>query len=791
MNQAAPADERTLRVLEYPRIVATLAEGTVTAMGRKQAHALVPTRDAELARAALAETTEAVALSDEAEIPVRGARDLGAAVARAVQGGVLDPAELLEVAQTLEVTRQVHAFLHARRAKAPRLSAMGNLLIPLPDLEAAIARALDERGRVRDDASPALRRLRSEVRDVERRMRAAVDAIVHDAAYARYLQEPLVTTRSDRFVVPVKAEHRGQFPGIVHDASSSGATLFMEPTSIVPLGNRRRELEAAEREEILRILRDLSAMVGNHAAALRANGGFLGEIDLAAAKAAFAARLRAVAPEIRADGALRLRGARHPLLALLRGDASVTPIDVDLGDDFTTLVVTGPNTGGKTVALKTIGLLTLMAQAGLHIPAAAGSTVVAFEQVHADVGDEQSIEQNLSTFSSHMSAIVHILRHLARPALVLLDEVGAGTDPTEGVALARAIIEALHRRGVHTVVTTHYNELKLLASTAPGIENGSVEFDPETLQPTYRLRVGLPGRSNAMVIAERLGLEPAIVEAARSHLAPEQVAIERVLEDLTRDRQAAERDRAEAADARHAAEAAEARWTTEAERLRAERKRLLAEARQASETIVEQTKRRLDAVLAEVRVARTESAVRAAREHLRDVLEALPAADPAPPPPGDPVDAVEVGRTVYVAPLRRPGIIRAGPDARGEIEVEVGTLRARVPRDALRELPESSDGASAPSSRHGTVEVPGAPTVPSSLNIVGHTVDEALPQVDHYLDEAVRARLPQVTIIHGKGTGRLRRALHEFLRSHPHAQRFRAGERGEGDQGATVVTLAV
>ncbi|MGQ0550791.1 MAG: endonuclease MutS2 [Armatimonadota bacterium] len=791
---SAPADERTLRVLEYPRIISALAEGTVTAMGRDHALRLVPFRDADAVLAALQETTEAVALAAEpGGIPVRGARDLAPAAGRAASGGMLEPQELLEVAQTLEVTRQTHAFLRARREQAPRLALIGARLTPLPDLEAAINRALDDQGRVRDDASPELRRIRGEARDVERRLRAALEALVHDPAYARYLQEPLVTSRGDRFVIPVKAEHRGQFPGIVHDASGSGATLFMEPLATVPLGNRRRELEAAEREEILRILQHLSAMVGEHASALRANGEALGELDLAAAKAALAARLRAVPPDVRNDGVLMLREARHPLLVLLRGDAAVVPIDVDLGEMFTTLVVTGPNTGGKTVALKTMGLLVLMAQAGLHIPTAPRSAVAVFEQVHADIGDEQSIEQNLSTFSSHMSAIVEILRRLTPPALVLLDEVGAGTDPTEGVALARAIIETLHRRGVRTVVTTHYNELKMLASVSTGIENASVEFDPETLQPTYRLLIGLPGRSNAMVIAERLGLDRSIVAEARAHVAPEHAAIERVLEDLTRDRQAAERDREEAALALQAAEAAEERWTTEAERLRAERRRLVAEARAASEKIVEQTRRRLDGVLAEVRAANTEAAVRAARDHLRDVLESLPAAEP-PAPPGPPLESVVAGQTVYVAPLGRVGVVRAGPDARGEVEVEVGALRTRVPAAALRGAPaQGTPPVPVQAARRAAdaVEIPVAPDVPSSLNVVGQTVDEALLHLDRYLDEAVRARLPQVTIIHGKGTGRLRRAVHDFLRSHPHARQFRLGERGEGDEGATVITLAL
>ncbi len=785
-----PGDERTLRVLEFPKILAALAAGTATPMGRALALDLVPSGDLEAVRAALAETAEAVAIAAESEIQVRGARDVRPAAARAASGGMLEPADLLDVAQTLEVTRRVQAQLRAHRDQAPRLAALAERLSALPELASEITRALDDQGRVLDAASSELRRIRDEGRATERRLRESLERLIHDPAVARHLQESLVTVRGDRFVVPVRAEHRAQFAGIVHDASASGATLFMEPMALVPLGNRRRELEAAERTEVLRILRRLSGLVGEEAEALIANGEILGHLDVAAAKAALAARLRATLPEVRQDGVVRLRAARHPLLVLGRGDAGVVPVDVALGGEFTTLVVTGPNTGGKTVALKTVGLLSLMAQAGLFIPAADGSAVAWFEQVHADVGDEQSIEQNLSTFSSHMSAIVQILRSAAPPGLVLLDEVGAGTDPTEGVALARAIIQELHRRGLHTVVTTHYNELKMLASVEPGIENASVEFDVETLQPTFRLLIGLPGRSNALVIAERLGLAREVVAEARSHLAPEHVAIEQVLDDLTRDRQAAERDRADAAIARAAAREAEQRIAQEAEHVRRERQRLLAEARRGGEAIIVETRRRLDAVMAEVRAARTQEAVRRARTRLREALEALPAPEPVAPP-GPPVERVQAGQTVFVAPLGRTATVVAGPDAQGNVEVEAGALRARVALGALREAPASDDPPASRARSSEGAAIPGQPAVRPSISVRGQTVDEALPVIDRYLDDAVRARLGRVTVIHGKGTGALRRAVRDFLRTHPHVRQFRPGERGEGGDGATVVEVVL
>ncbi len=803
-----PADDRTLRVLEYPKVLSALAEGTVTSMGRSSALSLLPSLDATAVAEAVALTGEAAAVSAEAEIPLRGARDLEAAASHAAAGGVLDPADLLDVAETLAVARRVQAFLRERRQRAPGLAEIAERLAVLVPIEAAIERSLDAQGRVRDTASQDLRRIREEMRAAERRLREALEVLVRESASAKYMQEPLVTVRSDRFVVPVKAEHRAQVPGIVHDTSASGATLFVEPSSVVPLGNRRRELASAEREEVLRILRSLSAMVGDAGEALRSNGRVLGELDLASAKAALSARLRCSAPEVRTDGLVRLLGARHPLLLLTGGEGEVVPIDVELGRTFSTLVVTGPNTGGKTVALKTVGLLTLMTQSGLHITAAEGSAVAVFDQIHADIGDEQSIEQSLSTFSSHMGAIVQVLRRARPQALVLLDEVGAGTDPTEGVALARAVIEALHGRGLRTIVTTHYNELKMLASTTPGIENASVEFDAETLRPTFRLRIGLPGRSNALLIAQRLGLDGDIVTRARDYLTPEQAAIEQVLADLTRDRQVAERDRREAATARAAAEEAEQRLSAEAERLRGERRHLLADARRASEAIVEQTRRRLDALMSEVRAARSEAAVRQARERLREVVESLPADEPPAAPPGPTPEVIEPGQEVFVVPLGLVGKAASAPDPGGQVEVEVGGLRARVPADALREPPPTGGparpgaGEAAPRSPSrqaragraqdaGGVDLPERPLVSVSISVRGQTVDEALVQVDRYLDEAVRARLPQVVVIHGKGTGALRRALHQFLRGHPHVRQFRLGERGEGDTGATVITLAL
>lgn len=782
--------ERTLRVLEYPKVCDLLARETLTVMGRERAAALLPAAEVAECRARQQETTEVVALRAVGEVPLRGTRDLRPLVRRATADGVLDPQDLLDVAQTLQVARRLKGFLEAHRDRAPRLAAVAGRIIPLESLEGAIATVLDEEGQVRDDASATLRRVRTEQRTLDRRIRAAVEGVLRNPAYSQMLQESLITVRGDRFVVPIRQEAKGQFPGIVHDQSSSGATVFMEPLSIVPLGNRRRELAATEREEIHRLLLALSRAVAAEAEAIGAILEALGVVDLALAKASLSERFGCSEPALTETGALLLRAARHPVLLLHQDPERVVPIDVELGGRFQMLVITGPNTGGKTVTLKTIGLLTLMAQAGLHVPAAEGSTIRIFPQIFADIGDEQSIEQNLSTFSSHLTAIVEILAHLQPPALVLLDEVAAGTDPTEGAALARAIIETLQTRGVWAAVTTHYNELKALAYLLEGVENASVEFNPETLQPTFRVLIGQPGQSNAFIIGERLGLQREITERARSFLSAERLRADELLRDLASDRQIAAREREEAERLRREARTLADHYHAEVNRLEAERRRLVAGARQEAEEWLARTRRDLEAILHEVRSARSDEAAHAARRRLTQLAaewEERAAEGLASGSTGSPLDAVEVGQTVHVPGLGRTGRVVTPPDGRGEVEVEVGAVRTRLPLKALRAA--ASPEASGPVDRappHGMLQA-----VPASLSLRGQTVDEALVAVDAYLDDATVAQLPRVTLIHGKGTGALRRAIQEFLRSHPHVRTFRLGDRTEGGEGVTVVELNV
>jgi len=802
-------DERTLRVLEFPKIRARLASLTVTAAGRELAEALQPSGDPEAVRRALQETAEAAALLADGEVPLRGTSDLREVLRRAQIESILQPPDLLALRDTLAVIRQCKGFIVARRERAPLLAGAAGGMGTFEALEAAIRRAIADDGSVLDGASPDLARIRRQQHSLHARIREQLDHLIR-GPYARMLQDPLVTTRGDRYVVPVRQEFAGQFPGVLHDQSSSGATAFMEPLAIVPLGNQVRELEIAEREEILRLLRELGAQVAAASDQIRRTYETLGRVDCAVAKARLADAMHAAPPALRDDGVLRLRRARHPLLT-----GEVVPIDVWLGDEFTTLVITGPNTGGKTVTLKTIGLLTLMAQAGLHLPADEGSQISVFPQVFADIGDEQSIEQSLSTFSSHMSAIVGILSELGEStspsplggegrvrspssALILLDEIGAGTDPAEGVALARSLIEHLHRLGARTAVTTHYSELKALAYSHPGIQNASVEFDAETLRPTYRLLIGVPGRSNALYIAERLGLDPRIVERAREMLGPEVVAIDHILGDLEADRRAYEHELAEAA--RQREEASRLRTTAEQEldRLRAERRKVLSGLREQADALLAYARREVESVVAAMKAASGPRAVQEARGRLRKLAEELAAAAQTEiVPEGEPLAAVTPGQVVYVVPLHRTGTVLSAGDSRGEVEVETGAMRVKVQRSALRaalrpeparESPRPSEERVKPSMQPGETI---GPAVPLSISLRGQRVDEALAALDKYLDDAFVAGYTRVTVVHGKGTGALRRAVHDFLRAHPHVKRYRLGEQGEGDTGATIVELDV
>lgn len=770
-------DPRTLRVLEFDRVLERLAGLCATPLGEALARSLTPEVEYSRVEELQQETAEGRILLREGGLSLRGVVDFRPAVQRAARGGVLEGRTLLEVLAAARAAREAKTAIAQRAERLPLLASLVKELPSFEALEARLERCLGEDGQVLDSASPTLARLRREVRSTQDRVRTTLEEIVRSSRWARMLQDPIVTVRGDRYVVPVKQAYASQFPGVVHDQSATGATLFMEPLVVLQLGNRLRQLQAQEAREVERVLAELSREVGARAADFERAAAVLGRLDLVLAKASLAEELQASQPRLTPQPVLDFRAARHPLLVerARRDGSRVVPVDVRLGEQFRTLVITGPNTGGKTVTLKTVGLLTLMAQAGLAIPAEPGSRAGVFRAVFADIGDEQSIEQNLSTFSSHMRSVVQILQQAGPGCLVLLDEVGAGTDPTEGCALARAVVETLHERGSCTVVTTHYGELKALAYQLEGVENASVEFDPQTLQPTYHLRIGTPGRSHAFWIAQRLGLEEGVVARARSYLAEQVRAAEAVLEGVERDRQAAQRDRREAERLRAELDRLRQEYEARLLELERDRARRLEQAREEATQLVARAREEVEALLRALRTERREQAAERARLRLRELAEAMR----APRDPGPPLEHVEVGQPVRVASLGAEGVV-VGLSAEAA-EVLVGSAKVRVPRAQLQQARAGGRTSSGP------VRSPTLPVAfPTKLDLRGLTSDEAVSRLEKYLDEALLAGAARVLVIHGKGTGALRRAVHEALRTQP-GVRFSLAGPEEGGEGATVV----
>jgi len=787
-------DPRSVEILEFPLVRERLAERTAFGPSRRLAEALVPESDRVVVARGLDETDEAQALlATRPGAGVGGARDIGPWIERAARGGRLDPAHFLEVAATLDAIARLQPIL--AEVRTPLLRDLGRELHPLPAVSSSLARSFDPAGELLDTASARLGGLRAAVRVAFDRLKRRLDTIV-GGELANALQEPLVTLRNGRYVVPVRAEARGRVKGIVHDASGSGQTLFVEPLAVVELGNTWREAQAAEREEVERILDELSALVGASAAPLRESLGALARFDFWLAKAGLAADMDAVRAETADRAEVTLLSARHPGLT-----GRVVPIDVRLGDGFTALVVTGPNTGGKTVTLRTLGLLALMHQAGLHVPAAPGSRLPVFENVFADIGDEQSIAQSLSTFSGHMRSIIRIVDEAGPGTLVLLDELGAGTDPTEGSALAQALLDHFIRRGALIAATTHYAELKAYAHTTAGAMNAAVDFDLETLSPTYHLTIGLPGGSQAFAIAERLGLADAIVADARSRLSESQRAFEATLARIRE----AEGETADAlAQARsEAARAADALRTAEEERRRARRERdeIARGAREEAERLVAELRDELArARRALERGELTAPAIDAIIERSETMIARLPGAAPGPAPAAvrDEGPAWRVGD---LARSRSGGWVGrvATIDAKSRrATLEAGAMRVSVVLDDLERPPSGGGGqaggsAGGPGAGGGTnvaaLRLARARSVPMSLDIRGARVEEALDALGRYLEDASLAGLERVTVIHGLGTGALRDAVRAESAAHPLVNAVRAGERGEGGDGVTIVTF--
>ncbi len=786
-------EEHTLKVIEFGKVIARLQSQAASSLGQEAAAVTYPAADIELARSKQKETTEARTILDyEGSIPFGGIEDIRKYVERASVQAMLQPQDLLSVLGTLQSSRRLGLFFGKLRQKYPLLCDLASEIDHFEKLEAGISNAISSNAEVLDSASPALGRARSELRTVHARLTERINSVLQSKDYRTIIQEPVITIRNDRYCIPIKSEHRGQFPGIVHDASASGATLFMEPASIVEMGNRRKQLAVKEREEVERVLVELSGEVGDLSERIMATLNVVGMLDCIAARAKLSLMQGASEPVLNDQGRIDLRAARHPLLT-----GSVMPIDVNLGKRFNALLITGPNTGGKTVTLKTLGLFAVMAASGLHIPAASGSEMAIFDDVRADIGDEQSIEQSLSTFSSHMTNIVRITRNASRNSLILLDEIGAGTDPGEGAALAKAVLDYLLGKGAKIVATTHYGELKEFAYLREGIENASVEFDPETLRPTYRLLTGIPGSSNAFAIAGRLGLDGSIIEAAKSNLATHIETTDELIRRIEESHKAAAEQQRMAERSSSDAEALRRRYQEQLSRLENARDRVEQNAKERAESVIQSYSRKLDQTLEQLAHQKKDSKraqdLSKKAEKLVEQLEDQAVAPVVAREPKDealsPGTELKRGTRVRIANVNQDAEI-VEPPADGKVVVLVGTMRVSVPMSSLRKPrgePEKEEVRD--HSAESRMALEKAREFVSEIHLRGLRVEPALLELERYLDDAMSAGVDQVRIIHGKGTGQMKNAVWDYLRKHPGISSYRLGEPGEGGSGATVAKM--
>jgi DNA mismatch repair protein MutS2 len=816
-------DEKTLHTLEYFKVLNRLATYTAFAGSRDMALALRPTRDVFEARQRLADTSEAVRfLVTRPDFTIGGVRDVRAPVDLASHGGVLTAAELLDIKSTLVAARTIARTFERLKDQFPNLTSLVAQLPPPVGLVDAITRAISDRGDILDSASPKLGIIRRDIRIAHDRLMSKLQRMVGDPRTNTYLQDAIITQRDGRYVLPLRAEFKGRIKSIVHDQSASGATLFVEPIAVVELNNQYRELQLAERDEERRILAELSDMVGSQASEIQQIVEIVAALDLALACAKYAEDTASTEPALHSfkerrqqlhktrsserspdllrthpGSLIRLFQARHPLL----DPQTVVPIDVELDPQTYAMIITGPNTGGKTVTLKTVGLLALMAQSGLHILAHSGSEISLFEDIYADIGDEQSIEQSLSTFSSHITNIIRILEQANRESLVILDELGAGTDPQEGAALARAILDHVLERGITTLVTTHHPELKTYAHSTPGVVNASVEFDLETLQPTFHLTVGLPGRSNALAIAQRLGLLRSIIESARSELNPEDIRAEDMLDEIHRQRDISRQARFEADKARKEGEALRAELALRLEKIEDERRQVLVDARREAEQQLQELQdeiRRMRTALSRAgqplqTVQALEEQLEPLQELIEQPVEHLVAHLPGPVEQRD----LRVGDKVYLRTLKVQGVLTSLSGEEAEVQVGVLRVRARLGELDLagaalalpaHPSPAGSRKTGAKLASQGVkVALPASPGM--ELDLRGQRAEEALDSLDRYLDASYLAGLPFVRIIHGKGTGKLRQSVREVLSQHPHVSSYESGGEKEGGDGVTIAKL--
>lgn len=786
-------NQKALKVLEYDKIIQLLAEQATSDAGKKRCLELIPMTDKQLITDAQAQTADALSrIYRKGNISFGGLKDPGFQMKRLEIGGCLNAAELLSICTLLEITRRAKAYSRENRDDLPAdsLDVLFAGLEPLTPLLEEIRRCILAEDEISDDASPALHSVRRTIRNINDKIHGAMNNLLNSSSTRSYLQDAVITMRNGRYCLPVKAEYKGQVPGMIHDQSSTGSTLFIEPMSVVKLNNDLKEAFLKEQEAIEAVLAELSNLTAQYAAYLLDNYRILADLDFIFAKANLAKIQNGMAPIFNTEGRIRIRQGRHPLL----DPKKVVPIDVHLGDTFHLLIITGPNTGGKTVSLKTVGLFTLMGQAGLHIPAKDRSELAIFDDVYADIGDEQSIEQSLSTFSSHMTNIVSILKHATPQSLVLFDELCAGTDPDEGAALAISILDRLRQDGIRTMATTHYSEIKLYALSTTGVENACCEFSVQTLSPTYRLLIGIPGKSNAFAISSKIGLPADLIEDAKTRITKENENFEDVIADLEQSRLTIEKEQAEINRYKEEAASLKKQLEEKQERLNRSRDRVLQEANQQAAAILKEAKDLADETIRNFhKYGKTHmdaSAMEKDREKIRKKMakaQSKSSIQKKEQINHNVPKKLRLGDSVKILSMNLKGTVHTLPDAKGNLFVQAGILRYQTNiRDLILVNDDATPAVHNTKTGAGKLKMSKSLSVSPEINLIGKTVDEALMELDKYLDDAYLAHLKSVRIVHGKGTGALRKAVQGHLKRQKYVKAFHLGEFGEGDAGVTI-----
>lgn len=810
-------NKRSLRILEFTKILSMVNEYAASPMAKRRIDRMKPQRDIDVIRKLQEETNDALnRLNRHGNISFSGLRDIGASIKRLEVQGTLTSQELLDIAAVLQVARAVKQYgdgsdlteALASRNQEPvsqttndSLTERFNMLLPLEHIASEITRCILSENEYADDASSGLKNIRREIRLTNDKLHQQLDKIIKSDANRDQLQDSLITMRNGRYCIPVKQEYRSKFPGMIHDQSSTGSTLFIEPMAVVNLNNQIKELANEELLEIEKILETLSAQAATYVSDIAYDLELLTDLDFIFAKAKFARATNSTRPIFNTDGIIDIRQGRHPLLE----KHSVVPVDIRLGEAYNLLIITGPNTGGKTVSLKTLGLFSLMGQAGLHIPAMEESRLAVFDDIFADIGDEQSIEQNLSTFSSHMSNIVYIVQHATPNTLCLFDEPGGGTDPVEGAALAVSILNYLKSMGARCMATTHYSELKTYALSTDGVENASCEFDVATLRPTYRLTIGIPGKSNAFAIASKLGLPEYIITSAKEQIDSDAVDMETLLADLEASRRSMEEDEKAIEAYKQEIESLKESLKKKEENLDTKKAEILKNAREEARDIIEEAKETADQTIRDYNKWRSNPSkadmrtMEEKRSSLRNKIkdyEKAGASETKKQTSNHKASDFHIGDTVQVLSMGTRGTITNLPNNKGIAGVQMGIMSAMLPISDLLIIPESTISVNGEKQKYAGRRAGGdhttvnkAKTFSPELNVMGKTVDEACFEIDKYLDDAVLAHISRVTIIHGKGTGALRKGIWQYLKNHPLVQSYRSGEFGEGEYGVTIVDL--